>query len=136
MSVPGLLIALVLLVAVTIMVVPPLFEREKPKNDDSAAADADKQRERLLTYYNRVLTNIRDLDEDWATGKINQADYETERELWMQRGIQALKALDEDEATAASAASPAENGVAIDPVEQAVAAYREKAKNAASKKQK
>ena len=122
MSVPGLLVALVLLVAIIIMVVPPLFEREKPSEDESSA----KQRERLLAYYNRVLTNIRDLDEDQATGKINPADYETERELWMQRGIQALKALDE--------AGEAADNPADDPVEQAVAAYREKSRNAAAKR--
>ena len=121
MSVSGLVIALALLAAVMMMVIPPLFERDKSMNDDDA-----KQRERLLTYYNRALTNIRDLDEDRATGKINEADYETERELWMQRGIQVLKALDET--------APAESEVAADPAEQAVAAYREKTKNAAAKK--
>jgi type II secretory pathway component PulM len=127
MSVPGLLVALVLLVAIIIMIVPPLFEREKPSEDESAAAQAElgAQRERLLAYYNRVLTNIRDLDEDQATGKINPADYETERELWMQRGIQALKALDES----APADVPTD-----DPVEKAVAAYRERTRNAAAKR--
>src|SRR5262245_618917 len=128
MSVPGLLVALVLLSAIIIMVVPPLFERDKPSPEDEASADQSQpgieaRRERLLAYYNRVLTNIRDLDEDLATGKINPADHETERELWMQRGIQALKELD----------STASQQTADDPIEKAVAAYREKTRNAPAK---
>jgi len=124
MSVPGLVVALVLLAAMMIMVIPPLFEREKPKNDAAV-----KQQERLLTDYNRVLTNIRDLDEDRATGKINEADYQAEREMWMQRGIQVLEGLDET----AAESDPAADG-AVDPVEQAVTAYREKKKNEPTRK--
>lgn len=94
MSLEGLIVSLVF-VAVTVgLVALPILRR------DSAARSSEdvliqKQRERLLVYYERVLTNLRDLDEDHSTGKMQTADYESEREDWVQRGIQVLKALEQ-----------------------------------------
>lgn len=92
MSTEGILIT-ILLAAISLgWVVMPLV---RTASGGSAAHDAVmKRRERLLIYYERVVTNIRDLDEDRATGKISEADYTDEREGWVQRGIQVLKALD------------------------------------------
>ena len=92
MSIPGLLFAL-------------LLASLRPRLDRDAAAPArtakpsddpllEKQRERLLIYYERVLRNIRDLDEDHALGKIDEDEYTREREEWAQRGVQVLQALD------------------------------------------
>ncbi len=58
-------------------------------------APVTRQRERLQVYYQRVLRNLHDIDEDYATGKLSEAEYIPEREAWVQRGIQTLKALDE-----------------------------------------
>jgi len=126
MSIAGLIFGLVVLLIALIWVIKPLMESRKP----SAAADdvlLDKQRERLLIVYERVLTNLRDLDEDHTTGKMPTADYEYEREIWVQRGIQVLKALDNLKAHHAITASadPQDIDKAIDrDIEDAIAAYR------------
>ena len=52
------------------------------------------QRERVFSYYERVLTNIRDLDEDFQTGKLAEAEYREEREVWVNRGIRLLRVAD------------------------------------------
>ncbi len=92
MSIEGLIISVILLTITLLLVVFPLFQRENAFTADEALLQ--KQRERLLVYYERVLTNIRDLDEDHATGKMPDDDYAYEREDWVQRGIQVLRALD------------------------------------------
>src|SRR5258706_14519590 len=96
MSVAGLVFGLILLLAALIWIGTPLLRREKFRLEDNVVLQ--KQRERLLLIYERVLTNIRDLDEDHTTGKMQTADYESERETWVQRGIQVLKAMDNMEA--------------------------------------
>ncbi len=90
MSLAGLVIAALMVVSVALYVFLPLLRSQVV----SEVAFQDKQRERALAYYERVLTNIRDLDDDHATGKISDDEYQTERERWMQRGIQVLKLLD------------------------------------------
>jgi aminoglycoside phosphotransferase (APT) family kinase protein len=54
----------------------------------------EQQRIRLQRYYTRVLQNLHDIDEDFATGKLDADQHRHLREQWIQRGIQALKALD------------------------------------------
>lgn len=93
MSIEGIIVSLVILLLAAAIVALPLWRGR----GQAAAANAllQKQRERLLVYYERVLTNIRDLDEDYTTGKIASENYTQERETWMQRGIQVLRALDD-----------------------------------------
>jgi hypothetical protein len=92
MSIAGLVFFLLLLSGVAVLVAMPLLRRESETGAESLHIQ--KQRERLLAYYERVLTNLRDLDEDHATGKMPDEDYAVEREDWMQRGIEVLKTLD------------------------------------------
>jgi hypothetical protein len=92
MTVPGLVITLILLAALLVWIALPLLRRDVVI--DSRARMIVHQRERLEIYYQRVLRNIRDLDEDRATGKLSEGDYQAERELWMQRGIAAIKAIE------------------------------------------
>lgn len=87
MSIISLVAAIILLLIVVATVVAPLLMRE----NTGAHSFRDKQRERALAYYERVLRNIRDLDDDLATGKIMQAEYDIERERWMLRGVELLK---------------------------------------------
>lgn len=127
MSITGLLIGLVILAAALAWIAVPLLRQGKTRQEDAQAA---KQRERLLMVYERVLTNIRDLDEDHSTGKMATADYETERELWVGRGIQILKALDrlEENTVVSSGGDEAASDYSIDDeIEAAIAAYRSKA---------
>jgi hypothetical protein len=128
MSLQGLFMGLVILIGVILFVVSPLV---RPA-DSGTPVDLliEKQRERLLMVYERVLGNIRDLDEDLTTNKMSEADYATERELWVQRGIQVLKSLDALNAkqilTTSSFAEDIDR--AIDKrIEAAIAAYRAKA---------
>lgn len=93
MSIEGLIVSLVIVLATVLWIASPFWQRQVGVTASDAVIL--KQRERLLMYYERVLTNIRDLDEDYSTGKMQAGDYETEREEWVQRGVQVLKALDE-----------------------------------------
>ena len=123
MSIEGLLISLMVLVIVGLWIAAPLLRRETVQS----AADLKRQQweERLHIYYERTLRNIRDLDEDHTMGKINTEDYELERELWVQRGIAALKKLDElDEVDITLDESELDEAI-DDSIEAAVAAYRE-----------
>lgn len=128
MSVIGLLMGLVLVLSVAAIVIAPLFRGEA--SETSAEAQMHKQRERLLGMYERVLTNIRDLDEDHNTGKMPTGDYQQEREQWVQRGIEVLKALDNliEQPVMIDAEETEVIDAAIDQrIEAAVAAYRAKA---------
>ncbi len=122
MSIAGLLIALVLSLAALAIVARPLL---RPARRERAAAENLRlQRDRLAAYYERVLTNIRDLDEDMATGKINQGDYKAEREAWVGRGIRLLRAQDQLEREG-SLGVGGDDAARIDQaIEEAVAAYR------------
>jgi hypothetical protein len=128
MSLAGLFMGLVILIGVILFVMSPLA---RPA-DSGTPVDLliEKQRERLLMVYERVLGNIRDLDEDLTTNKMSEADYATERELWVQRGIQVLKSLDALNAKQILTTSSVTEDIdrAIDKrIEAAIAAYRAKA---------
>ena len=114
MSIAGIAIAVLLALIALALVMRPLLAPAPP---EPALSD---RRDRLRDYYERVLTNIRDLDEDFATGKINRGDYHEEREVWLQRGIRLLRAQDELEREQSAAdAERVERAL-----EEARAAYR------------
>ena len=126
MSIAGLLISLLLAAIATAIVARPLLKRSR-RGGQQQDASRQHKREQLRSYYERVLTNIRDLDEDFSTGKLSAADHQEEREVWLGRGILLLRALDEldKKQNLASSASDAER---IDrAIEAAVTAYRETA---------
>ncbi len=137
MSAEGLVLTLTILVVAALWVAAPLLRGRS--GEERLTGLSQKQHDRLSMHYERILTNIRDLDEDFATGKIQQEDYEPEREKWVQRGIQILMALDEHDleggkATPAPAATTnaADVDEAVDnEIEAAIAAYRNKAQPSA-----
>src|SRR5262245_41988207 len=92
MSIAGLVFFLLLLSGIAVLVAMPLLRRESQVSAESLHLQ--KQRDRLRAYYERVLTNLRDLDEDHATGKMPDDAYAAEREDWMQRGVEVLRTLD------------------------------------------
>lgn len=118
MSVEGLGFALFLIVGVGFVIALPLLSQP--------AADPliDKQRERLRLYYERVVRNLRDLDEDYALGKIEDAAYQTERAAWVERGVQVLKALETLPERAMIAETPADDRAIDAAIEAAVEKYR------------
>ena len=123
MSLPGLAVALILtLIAAAVVAQPLLQSKRRARATDESLH---QQRDRVGTYYERVLTNIRDLDEDFATGKISEDDFKAEREVWAQRGIRLLRVqdqLDREQSLVDDAADAERIDRAI---EEAVAAYRE-----------
>lgn len=127
MSTQGILLAIVLTGISLAWVLMPLLRGQTTRNRSREAYA--KRRERLLVYYERIITNIRDLDEDYATGKLAEDEYTPEREDWVQRGIQVLKALDALEADAPPSEPPTTDEAAIDreidsAIEAAIAARR------------
>jgi Ni/Co efflux regulator RcnB len=89
MSIEGLLVSLVMVLVLLAIVARPFLQRQT-----SAGISLNRQKERALLYYERVLMNVRDLDEDHQTGKIAPDEYAQEREFWMARGVQVLQLLD------------------------------------------
>lgn len=128
MSYEGLMVALALAAATVIWVAAPLLRRgSKHKHD---LAEEQRQEERLLVFYEQVLGNIRDLEEDHSTGKLANEDYESEREAWVQRGIQVLKTLDrlrEQHGVPLSGDGTGAEESLDSAIEEAVAQYRRKA---------
>lgn len=126
MSTGGIIAAVLLLTVTMLVVVVPLLRGNAHRTEDSLHLQ--KQRERLLVYYERVLTNLRDLDEDYATGKMPDDAYVTEREEWVRRGVLVLRAMDtlEDHSLVpATVQDEAAVDEAIDDaIETAIAAYR------------
>lgn len=126
MSIPGLIISLIITLALLIFVVWPLLRRDATR---TAPAIIDRHRARAIAYYERVLTNIRDLDEDHQTGKISEDEYQAEREVWVGRGVQILKLLDELDHNHPLTDDPGADDAAIDDaitqtIEKAVANAR------------
>jgi hypothetical protein len=100
MSIEGLLVSLMITGAALIFVLLPLLRRPRASADEEVLT---RQRDRLTVYYERVLRNVQDLDEDYQTGKLNAGEYEAEREQWIQRGVTALKAMEDTRALVADA---------------------------------
>jgi len=92
MSDAGILSAVILILISLIIVCYPLLSRH------IALGDQARQRrlhDELITSYERVVATIRDLDEDFRTGKLNESDYRPEREQWVSRGITFLQQIEE-----------------------------------------
>ncbi len=124
MSIGGLIITLALVLIATVVVARPLFRFAPGRL--TADANLQLQRERVDSYYERVLTNIRDLDEDFKTGKIAEADYREEREVWVYRGVRLLRVADSLDSERSPAATGALDADEIDrEIERAVRVIRE-----------
>lgn len=89
MSIFGLMISIALICAAVLLVVYPLIRPSHRRGWSNRGMR--QQADRVQAYYARVLTNIGDLDEDFSTGKISEADYCEEREVWVHRGIRLLR---------------------------------------------
>ncbi len=123
MSIAGLLIACVLTLLTLAFVLKPLL---RPAREDRLSGGSlAMQRERLSSYYARVLTNIRDLDEDFTTGKIGPEDYRSEREVWVERGIRLLRVQDQLDLQQTEARTEPDAERIDRAIEAAVSAYRE-----------
>jgi hypothetical protein len=91
-------------------------------------APEESPREKLLTERTAVLTAIRDLDFDFQTGKLLEADYRALRDKYAARGVEILKELDtlpeSDRRPHAESAGRRLKVAAADEIEAAVQARR------------
>ena len=113
MSLEGLIAALILTTVALVIVLRPLF------SNSTEEMNITRQRARAEAYYERVVQNIRDLDDDFATGKIAADEHQAEREQWVQRGSVVLKLLDEMDQKPLTSAS-ADDAAIDEAIEQAV----------------
>ncbi len=110
MDIGAILIGLAVLIGVAFLVSGPLVDRRQQREKTLSEA------ERLREQRDRILTTLRDLDFDHASGKIQEEDYTPLRAKLVADGADVMKQLDELEA-----AAPA--GLETE-LEQAIAAHR------------
>jgi hypothetical protein len=109
----SLLLGLALLVIVAAYVARPLFERA-PAQPAEAAPHAE-----LLAERENVLAALRELDFDYATGKLDEADYQGQRARLVSQGAEVLRQLD------AAGAADSQPAPSLDEqMEAAIAALR------------
>ena len=87
MELSSLFVALALTLLVAAFVARPLLERLNHGSDAAEAADA------LIAQREAVLTELRDLDFDHATGKVGEADYAEQRARLVAKGAVILREL-------------------------------------------
>jgi hypothetical protein len=78
--------------SILFMVAPFVMARRSKKR--MALARAQEKRDSLIANYERIVATLRDLEEDYNTGKLDQATYERDREHWAGLGTQLLAELD------------------------------------------
>ncbi len=120
MSITGLILAVMMaLVTLAVLVLPYIRYKSAPINN--ALMRSGQTRDALLATYERVLSTIRDLDDDYQTGKLAQDTYQTERAVWAERGVQILQKLEALNVTPAPAAKNNKRREAVAPVAPVVA---------------
>ncbi len=110
MDIGAILIGLAVLILVVFLVSQPLMDRRQRREKTVSEAD------RLGDERDRILTTLRDLDFDHASGKVLEEDYAPRRASLVAEGAAVLKQLDE--------LKPASPAPLEDEVEQAIAARR------------
>lgn len=134
MSIEGLVITLLILGVSIAYLAVPFFRRTITLKD--AALQQQKEHETLLVSYERILTTIRDIDEDYQLGKLPQDAYSELREKWAERGASVLESLEKlnghkpKEKKKVETASPDADTVLDDAIEQAIANYVKAKSNA------
>lgn len=88
MDIGSLLLAFALFFIVAAFVVRPILDRAGQREHAPNPADA------LLAEREHVLTALRDLDFDHATGKIADDDYQPQRAALVSHGVEILQQLD------------------------------------------
>lgn len=128
-----MILSIVLVAAALFFVFWPFLRRSSA--DAAEAARLRKAHDELLTSYERVLSSIRDLDEDFQIGKLDAETYQREREFWTERGVALLKEIEADIARSGGprrkmTSSDGKADQALDSaIEEAILAYRSSVKN-------
>lgn len=92
MSIEGLIITILILGITVYLLFLPFIRREHSLSGTALAQYKDQ--EALLTAYERVLGAIRDLDEDFALGKLTSEAYTVERHEYAAQGAAILQSLE------------------------------------------
>jgi len=117
MDIGAILIGLAALILVVFLVSQPLVDRRQAREKTLSEAD------RLRDERDRILTALRDLDFDHASGKVLEEDYAPLRASLVAEGAAVLKQLDELKPPVPAAAQP--TGAQLeDQLEQAIATRR------------
>ena len=93
MSIEGL-IGLVVMLIVGLLGIGLPFVTNRNTSQNHLKRELEMTRDELITVYERVLSTLRDLEDDYKSHKIHPADYEQEREYWSQYGVRLLQLLD------------------------------------------
>ena len=117
MDIGSILLGLALLLGVAFIVARPLLDQA------GAAAREPGPAEALLFERERILTALRDLDFDHATGKFLDDDYAAQRAQLLAQGADVLRQLDALAPAAGPIAEPAPTSVDAE-IEQAIARRR------------
>ncbi len=137
MSSQGLIIVIFIAASSALWIALPMITR-RTITINMAQIEEQKAHDALLTTYERILATIRDLDEDYNTGKLQDDVYEQERVYWADRGVQVLQLLDpqvQQEVQARVTGAPESHeeelpaneadAVLDDAIENAILAYRQ-----------
>ena len=124
------LIGLALAVVVAVYIAAPLTSRSR-----LMTAPEESPREKLLAERNTVLIAIRDLDFDFQTGKLLEADYRAMREKYAARGVEILKELDALPAGGRKSEVRGQKSADMDEIEAAVQARRKAKSQVAGRKE-
>lgn len=136
MSSTGLIVVILVAAASAFWIALPMITRRKIATS-LVQIQKQKAHDELLTTYERILASIRDLDEDFNTGKLQEDVYQQERAYWADRGVQVLQQLDPQakqqviEKTNGNGKAKAEkpqtdaDAVLDDAIEDAILAYRQ-----------
>ncbi|MFW5691430.1 MAG: hypothetical protein ACOCXZ_02905 [Chloroflexota bacterium] len=93
MTTTGLLIVAVMVFGGLAVVLLPFWDGGTADDETEAARRRAHQIERLQALYAQCVASIRDLDADYAAGRLAADDYQTARDQWSRRGVQALQVL-------------------------------------------
>jgi hypothetical protein len=119
MDIGSILLGLALVLVVAFIIAQPLVAGGAQRERQPGPAD------QLRAEHERVLTQLRDLDFDHATGKINAEDYTEQRAQLVAQGVSVLKQLDALSASvAAQPTAPAKGRSVEDEIEAAIAQRR------------
>jgi len=124
------LVGLAIVVIVVAYITQPLIIRTRVKT-----AAPESPRDKLLPERDALYTTIRDLDFDFQTGKLLEADYRVTREKYTARGVEILKELDAMgvDRRPPTADRSRRQAAAIDEIEAAVQARRKGKSQAAGR---
>ena len=95
MSLPGVLVLVFSVVLLGVLIFGPVLQRDGDAPIRTEADAIQRERESLRLAYNAVLKTLRDLEDDYATGKLSEADYQAEKARWSAEGVRLLRERDD-----------------------------------------